>query len=256
MLTTKSEVVHGRCRQIVSRLLLQILQSRWADNDSVSSIEHECECWIDGLTLDSLPDFCKLLHGVSDNALGIIAGSGDAWTHCRDLGPIEFSLLLVASLNSPNLSQPFSLLVGQVCTKSLLFHRSPLMLATLIHFLTENSEVVNVVKSETNTNLVNYASSLRTFAPESQAMQIKLLGKILKSYLSAEDIFVIAFNYFTEDVSMDVDNLMQSLQSKDRLLSFVRFLIHAQIIFSKSDPASNRCWKLLCRTIPNILLVS
>jgi len=258
MLTTKSKVVHDRCRQIVSRLLLQILQSRWVDTGSISSIEHECECWIDALTLDSLPEFCKLLHGVSENisALGIIAGIGDAWTQCHDLGPFEFSLLLVASLNSPNPSQPFSLLVGQVCTKSLLFHRNPLVLATLIYSLTQSSEVINVVKSDINTNLVKYANSLRSFAPESQAMQIKLLGKIVKSYVSAEDIFVIAFKYFTEEASMDVDNLMHKLPSNECLLSFVRFLIHSQIIFSKSDPASSRCWKLLCHTIPNILLVS
>lgn len=254
MLQTRSKEVHHKCKQIVETLLIRLFKSRWVGSDSFASVENECQCWMDGLTMESLPSFCKRLQNVSENSLGLIADIGKAWEQCHHFGTIEFSLLLVDSLNSTDESPSFSRLVAQVCMKSLLFHRNPLTLATLIQFLCEKISGASLIKTNVNRHLVNYAKSLQLSPTEDR---VNMLGTTLKAYFSAQDIFVITYNWCTDESRLDADDMINTLQlsrEKGRFLSFVRFLNHAQVIFSPSNDALHKCQKLLSRTVPDILL--
>ena len=128
-------------------------------------------------------------------------------------------------------------------------------LATLIQFLYEKISGASLIKANVNRHLVNYANSLHLSATEDQ---VNMLGTTLKAYFSAQDIFVITYNWCIDESRLDADDMIDTLQlsrgEKGRFLPFVRFLNHAQVIFSPSNNALHKCQNLLSRTVPDILL--
>jgi hypothetical protein len=238
---------------------MPIMQSRWTDIGYAASIKYECECWIDGLTSDSLSSFCKLVQNVSEDALQTIASIGQTWTVCRNLGPIEFSLFLVASWTATETSPALSLLTAQVSMKAILFHRSPLVLATFIQHFSDNNKTASILRTPLTTYLVEYSKALSQFDQDAESSRIKLLGKILESLLSTSDRFAVSFKWLNGDSSTEPSHLLHGLQSNEtfeNVVSFTRFLIHFHVISNGIGVVAKRCWKLLCQIVPNLLLVS
>ncbi|CAJ1918000.1 unnamed protein product [Cylindrotheca closterium] len=257
MLHTKEGSVYKDSRVIAINLLVRMLQSRWTDENSESFIRYESECWINGLTIDSLPSFCALLRDVTENELQIVATIGDVWSRCKAVGPMTCSLLLFAAWATEKPLAAFAKLFSQVSLRVMLFHRSPLVVANLIHFADkESSWSEGESVPEFTKDLVHYASMLRHFDGVDGTVERKTLGKIFNSLVGKGDIITMALTWVHSKSSITLESFLNEIES-DRLTedasALARFLIHVNIISDEGSEAAIRCWTLLLNIAVKIL---
>lgn len=259
MLHTRQIRVYNESREIVVDLLVRMLQSRWTDVSSESFIRYESECWINGLTIGSLPAFCALLRDVTENELQVVAKIGDIWSRCKAVGPMTYSLLLFASWTTEEPLPAFAKLVAQVSVRVMFFHRSPLVVANLIYFADKVSSWSKAESiSDFTKDLVQYACTLRQFDGEDGTVECNTLGKIFASLFGKEDIFAMAFSWVHAKSSVPLETLLKDLHC-DRLTecasALARFLIHLYIVSDEGGKAAARCWTVLLNVAAKILSV-
>jgi hypothetical protein len=258
MLVTKCRIVHEMSREIALSLLIPVMQSRSSGDDSLECIEHESSCWINALTLECLPAFCKLLLEVSAKALTILASVGPAWGNRGISRRTDFSILLMASLSARDESNAFSFFVLQVTARCLLFQRNPIPLAELIRYVGKKDDSSRVMNSKAAAPLVKYASALLDFENDSGSGRLALLGEMLSSYFSGSDRLATVNKLLFESPSLSAEDLIDQFevpQTIEKSLELAKFLIHVQLISEGTQMKSSRCWALLRRTVPTMLLV-
>lgn len=126
--------IHDSARNVV----LHFLSSHLDNHDSSGrnpTIAHELSCWIDGLTADTLEDFHSVLQQALYQPFRFTLEFAKIWRDCfgNTVPPMPFSPLMIQSLLLiKKVSPQFVILYTQVATNSLLFHSSPVDLATTI----------------------------------------------------------------------------------------------------------------------------
>ena len=257
MLKSKCHIVHSMSRQIALDLMAPLLQSRCVELEDFEYMEFEAACWVDGLTISSLPLFCTLLHDVSQKGISAIAGVSAVWAENKISQAMRLSPL-IASLSSVESSRGFSSLIIQVCTRCLVFQRNPIPLAALVCHVGENESLSCAMRSDAAIPLLSYARSLLNFHPEDGPARLELLERLLESSLSSKNTLLTVFKLLND--SPQSENLLieafQCPATLEELQVLSKFLIHAILISYGKDDVSDRCWALLRFTTPTILLVS
>jgi hypothetical protein len=208
--------------------------------------------------MECLPAFCKVLNDVAHNALNIIASVGRAWTEFEVSRATSFSPLLMASLSVVDGSPAFSSLVVQVTSRCLLFQRNPMPLAFLIQYVCKQEDRLIAMKSKAGVPLFEYAKALVDFDHASGSKRLELLGKMLRSCFSPGNKWLAAYSWLRQSPSAaaeNVDDWFEIPQTFEKSLAFTKFLIHVQLISNDTEMVPDRCWALLRRTVPTMLLV-
>jgi hypothetical protein len=256
MLTTRFECIHERARRIIRDILTQMLKSRMDDPERVLCIDHEIACWIDGLTLESLPAFCTLLVDASTQALNSSMIAGRAWEESGLPKPFPcfpISPLLTTSLtNKAGYNRALLLLTMQVAVSGLLFHKNPLPLAAVLkHCNIENSDS----ESSDNRNLiVSYACTLIANGPNLQ----QELEEMIATFSSHQGILfrmVEAVQSNANHSMDDWDSWFPRLPTFEQVMVATRLLRHMMTISEGSASAMARCLVLLRRITPLMLQV-
>lgn len=258
MLTTRCQIVHTESRSLALSLLVPIMVSESSDPENSRSIEFESSCWIDGLTIECLPTFCKVLHDVSNNALNIIASVGRAWTKFKMSEAPDFSPLLMASLLVVDGSAEFSSFVAQVTARCLLFLRNPMPLAALIQYVSTKGDRINTTKTKAGIPLVDYSNVLLAFDGESGSKRFEQLGEMLRSCFAPGNQFLIAHSWLKKSKvkkTGKIGSWFEPPENFEKSLAFSKFLIHIVLVARGAEMVEDRGWALLRRAVPTMLLV-
>lgn len=256
MLATRFECIHEIARRIIRDILTQVLKSRMDDPERVHCIDHEISCWIDGLTLESLPAFCKLLVDASTQALNSSLIAGRAWEESGLPKPFPcfpISPLLTTSLtNAAGYSKALLLLTMQVAVSGLLFHKNPIPLAAVLKHC--NFEPNDTESSDNRNVIVGYACSLIINGPNLQ----QELGEMIAAFSSHQSILfriVKAARSNAKDPMDDWDSWFPPLLPFEQVMVAARLLLHMMTISEGSASAMARCLVLLRRITPLMLQV-
>jgi hypothetical protein len=228
MLTTKCRVVHSLSRDLALTLLIPVMKSKLTDNEKSNAMQRESTWWIDALTIDCLPAFCKILNYVSDKPLAVIASVGPALATYDISGTMEFSLFLAAALNSADDSSAFSSYVVQVAARCLMVHRNPMPLVGLIQNVGKEDGSPGICKSQSGQFLVKYTRCLVEFDLKNSSLRFELLGKLLRSCFSSDDEWVLAYRCLGQNSSSAIKDVIGKYESQsfERSLALIRLLIH------------------------------
>jgi hypothetical protein len=221
-------VVHSLSRDLALTLLIPVMKSKLTDNEKSNAMQRESTWWIDALTIDCLPAFCKILNYVSDKPLAVIASVGPALATYDISGTMEFSLFLAAALNSADDSSAFSSYVVQVAARCLMVHRNPMPLVGLIQNVGKEDGSPGICKSQSGQFLVKYTRCLVEFHLKNSSLRFELLGKLLRSCFSSDDEWVLAYRCLGQNSSSAIKDVIGKYESQsfERSLALIRLLIH------------------------------
>jgi hypothetical protein len=184
-MTTTSTCVLALAREIALFMFRRVVSSRVEDTESQQCLEYEASCWIDGMTKETLPEFCKVIQEASQLSFRSVVAFAEAWTASALPGTmpalsVSGNLIHVMQRLS-KASEAFLLLTCQVAAKCLLYHFNPLPLATIIvHSRKEGTSIDHAFYDA----LWAYAHSLVEFNKYTATERNGLVNSMLSSCLS------------------------------------------------------------------------
>lgn len=200
VMTTRSPIVYKSAREMTVYLIALSSSLETIRTEAQEDIRYEASCWVDGMTKDTITEFCSALqdcHGSSSGKITFLK----AWKISglsRSIPNLNVSALLIHCLERiTHSSEAFALLVHQVTALSLLHHFSPLPLAVITSSVlqeNESSEInlpMKLLIEYTNSiikldsNAYNHFTSLfvALFSPGTQ-----MLGALSSSKNVREDV--------------------------------------------------------------------
>jgi hypothetical protein len=184
-MTTTSDCVLALAREIALFMFRRVVASRVEDTESQQCLEYEASCWIDGMTMETLPEFCKVIQEASQLSFRSVVAFAEAWTASALPGAmptlsVSGNLIHVMQRLS-KASEAFLLLTCQVAAKCLLYHFNPLPLATIVvHSRKEGTLIDHAFYNA----LWAYAHSLVEFNKYTATERNGLVNSMLSSCLS------------------------------------------------------------------------
>ncbi len=250
LIHTKIVRVHDLAKNVALHFLLSYLDNHDSSERS-PTIMHELSCWVDGLSSGTLGDFYSVLQQALHQPFRFTLEFAAIW---RDrfgniaVPRVPFSPLIIQSLRLiRKVSPQFVVLFTQVATNSLLFHSSPVALATTIKEFCEQEKseeqgtCIDHLDGFTSDLLHEISSGSRTFRalnehlqlifPDGQHPLLRLInsvGKIIKreniqsfdvpSLLSWKDLATLVRQGFNLVVSQHDDEGARSSKQLESLL--------------------------------------
>ena len=196
MLCTSSDDIYRRARSLVHKVLCQYFGAK-GESDEDLCISYEYECWLDGMTKDTLRDFCAVFQDTPrDSLFGLVALSR-AWKSCgvsSSVPQLNVSPLLIYALQSlGKMSGEFVLLTLQVSLNCLLRHLQPLSLSSLICFYLD--EDVTTLNRQCGL-LKEYATRLISW--HAQKSLVPLLFKVHRELFTSKSSFQMALGFMDD----------------------------------------------------------
>ncbi|GKY95471.1 hypothetical protein MPSEU_000508700 [Mayamaea pseudoterrestris] len=210
MIATRSSAVFGKARILSLQLLLRIgAPATVMSPDCQSDIKYELSCWVDGLSLRCLDDFCSLLYTLQESQLGNIQFA-KAWKSVTGSSAAEpnVSSLLLNSFSLPDVSESFSLLCCQVASRCLLHHLKPLPLAAFVMAGSHSN-----LKSRGS--LQDYARCLSSFSTTSASHRnmcfVRLMANLWSpaSISTGRDVEVGGFILTSRTINSDIEVMLR-----------------------------------------------
>jgi len=258
MLSTKSEIIHKMCQNIVTTLMTTALLPRGTENDYPPEwIEEEVSTWIDGVCLSALPTVFKVMQKVLNNSWSQLAHLGNAWKMFSVPKTMNFTALLAGAFSvTDDSSQSYALLVGQVAARCLASLRDPLPLAALIKY--SNNQESCVAKNEFFAPLVNYAQATLELNGKYHETRISLSKCFMTTYFNKDSFYPHTSDLLTgnEEIGSLVMQDGKSVVdwSPIGLLSFIKFLNHTFIFLGNHEAINKRYWRIIQQILPSVLL--
>ena len=258
ILSTKSKVVYTMCQKIAATLMINALQPKVKNFDSITLIQDEMYAWITAISTSTLPMFFSMINGILHNSWTQLALVGKAWRAYSVSKNMNFSLLVVASLSSAyNSSKPFALLVGQVLSRCLTNLRDPLPLAAVIAYASKPESF----NAENNylMPLFNYALDILGVNKVESRSRISNLSILLGSYFEKESHFSLGLDLLNGIKSVDMTNNEEENNmfylSPTRLISLISFLNNTFMFVDGPGNLEERYWLIIKNLLPTVLLV-
>jgi hypothetical protein len=249
-------------RAITLKLLSRIHPSRTGNSvDNSSALEYEFSCWVDGVTTETLDEFCSILQDSSGLSFQSVIVFAKAWQEANmknSVPPLPVSPILVQALqNLPRASKNFARLTCQVAVKCLLYQTNPLPLAVLIQDACQR--VLNVESSAIERSsvqqLAQYSRTLVHYDESSESEEkAELLVSVLNSSLSGGSYReLLAFRTGTR--SGERRQATPSKTSFSDAVVLVRQLAHL-VTVSRENELSSKYVNMLRKLVPVALVVS
>jgi hypothetical protein len=205
-------------------------------------VEYEWECWLGGLTIDALPGFLTVVEQAATKKSSHVIAAALAWEMAGLPGILTnlsvSPILLTALLEQPN--PTLALLMCQVATKSLLYHRDPLQLAAII----SSKDWDDQFGSHSN-ELVLLSHCAKSLA-DVKCLEVSTHSNALKSL--ALSAFGDVSGYLlprTENASME----WLQFTDKNEIVVAVRLLVH--LLVCARTTAERRSY---CKTLQLVIL--
>lgn len=261
---TPSSSVLTLARDITLFMFRRVVSSRVEDSESQMCLEYEASCWFDGMTKETLPEFCKVIQEASQLSFRSVVAFAEAWIASSLPGTmpaLSVSAILVHAMRRlSKVSEAFLLLTCQVASKCLLYDLNPLPLATIVVHsrvrLTGTSDDGPSLKHAFYDDLWNYAHSLVEFSRYTPAERNGFVNSMLSSCLSAG-------SYPRVFVESPSDSMIpQRLPQADKGARFVRedneaiarHLSHL-VLVSENDNERESHLKVMKRILPSAIMV-
>jgi len=151
MIHTEDISIYNHSKHLALQTLLNIIAY---NGSSENYIHHELSIWIDSMSLDTLPSFCKLLDAMQKVTVQhavIVSNAWQTYHSSQKMPEVSFSPILTIALamlaSDPfNISCYFSNIICRVTSISLIFNDDPMLLASVIRF-TLNGVILNKDKT-------------------------------------------------------------------------------------------------------------
>ena len=199
MLTTTREPIYRKARSFALQSIRALLENP-TDDETKDCIDYETSLWVDGLSQQSIDEFCSMFQSIAKNSFQHVIQVAQSWKKSSlpaALPPISFSPLLTITLTSlQGKSDCFAILACQVAAKCLLFHRHPLPLAALIaHGLAgdERPELASSKAAVSADLLRRYSRSLIEFNKSSAKDRHSVLNLLIESLFSKDCLHSVLF---------------------------------------------------------------
>lgn len=168
MLQTNDPSIYENARNLTVQVLGNIIGDNLSQKDDIS---YELDLWVDAVSIDTLPTFCKLLDIVQKVTVQhdvIVSNAWQEYHALKTMDTVLFTPILttaIASIASDPLgfSNSFIELVCKVATRILIHLVNPMLLASVVRFVMADFETgreevgPTIVKVR---SLVQYASSI------------------------------------------------------------------------------------------------
>jgi hypothetical protein len=270
----RNPVVYQATRTICNRVFAFVAPARSAEIEIQQCIEHEISSWVDCLTSQSVEEFCSSLHEASQLSFQSEIHLLRAWTKAdlpKPIPRLSVSPILVAALSSlfgGSCSRDFSLLVGRVATKCLLFHHNPMPLAALISYFYEmqaskkTPDARDIVKEngcspgQIENVVSSYAHSLVEFENvsdeerESRLLSLTTMFFSKKSYLRRLPLMLDGV--IAQEPAVKILRNM----TRDDVVAAVRQIIHMLAISDPKESLRRNCLPFLRLALPIVVDVS
>ncbi len=164
------ETQHPSIYTCARNLALKVLESLIKHKPSRDGTAHnELVLWVDGITLDTLPSFCKLLDATQKMTVQHAVVISNAWQEYHppssmynNIQEESFTPILTIALASivsePNhFSESFITFICQVTTMTLMQQFDPMLLATVVRFLCTET----TVQDDTDTASAEFGALLK-----------------------------------------------------------------------------------------------
>jgi hypothetical protein len=255
-MTTPCACVLALARDIALYMFRQVVSSRVEDRESQQCLEYEASCWIDGMTKETLPEFCKVIQEASQLSFRSVVSFAEAWTASALPGTMP-ALSVSANLihvmkRLSRTSEAFLLLTCQVAAKCLLYHFNPLPLATIVvHSRNEGPSIDHAFYDA----LWAYAHSLVEFNKYTATERNGLVSSMLSSCLSVGS-YPRVFVESPSD-SMIPESLQLATNStfvRDDNEAMARHLSHLVVVSGNDIDRKSRL-NIMKRLLPSAIMV-
>lgn len=225
------------------------------DEESKRCLEYELSCWVDGMTRDTLSEFCISLRESAELSFRSEILLAKAWEKLSLPSPVpalSVSPLLIHVLERlPRASPMFRLLACQVATKCLFHHLNPLPLAVVVIHAGHIDEPQ--LQCSVHSRLLQYAQSLVEFDRFSDTVRLGFIRSLLSSSLSTEScqgLFIGLPNSRKASSTCDAVGLLAYEDSE----VMVRQLLHVMTVVDDED-IRRSCVKAVGRMIAAVFQV-
>lgn len=258
MLSTRNRMVHRLCRVVCRNLMITALSPPATDQETLSCIAHEANCWIDAMCPSTLTFIFNILNEVLHNSLTHLSLVSQSWTKHDVFKRMHFSLLLAAALSAPDVPHSFQTLLAQVTARCLLNMDYPLSLAALV---SDASQQSRGEKNITSSNAVAIYSGALLQRNRMDDVDRKIILQNFVSRSFAENsCFRRVVEYLDGTGTVDLENALLTCEvefrSQSRLIPFIRSVNQFYLFLGGGHRIKQRCCAILRRCIPRLLVVS
>jgi len=227
MLQTKDDVVHDRCLEIARILLAPVLEGRSNGPESIEYTRVELDCWLDALTIETLPFFCEIVATARVRSIVVLGEIASAVTKYLAAGHLNCSILMMTAFADSRREVPFAMMVIKVATRVLLFQRDPIPFADFILSVQRLKGDATVLSTAQGSFLVQYSKQLVEFR-QSQNEAVGCLERLLSATLGPQHTFLkLLVN--AKDSSEEIKPKTAPAAPCD-ILAFARFYVHIGVV--------------------------
>lgn len=247
---TADPEVHKQARNIAVTLFPSFTTSSTVHPETDLAFEYKC--WVDGITRETLDEFCAMIRQSMQDPLGSLLAVSKAWQRWSVPSvptPDSVSSIMALALGSlATMTTRLAQLTCQIAARCMLYQLDPLPLAATV--LAALNEFPDGSLSTMQRQLAQYASCLVVFDPQAARERVMTLKSMIQTLFHRHStVNRVACGHWKAKEASDCTGRVESL------VAVFRYLSHVVIVSGGTEQRTLA--RRLCRSVlPSVLKVS